>query len=674
MKRLIFTLAILLLTTAVQAKPVDPAVLLRGAQRVLNRADVIDVTPASFTACRLFTGSDGMGFVLLASDDCVRPLLGYATDEAFPTEGIPEHVMAWIDAYQRDIEYAVAIGVDQTPRAAAEWQWLLGARGKAVTTAVKPLLKTKWNQSPYYNNLCPYDSAGNKHCVTGCVATAAAQVMRYWKHPAVGRGSHSYVHDKYGTLSAVFDTMHYEWNKMPNSLDMASQAQVNAVAQLMYHAGVAVDMTYGPNASGAHTNPLGNIKRFSSETSLKEFFRYNPSLFTGYKEGYTDAAWRAMIDEDLDSLRPILYDGYGSSGGHAFVLDGRDTMGLYHFNWGWGGSANGYFTLDSLAPVSNATFSTLNSAVFHIYPIELNEATATINVVSSNPSRGTVSGSGTYSVDSMRVLLLATAKPGYRFDHWLSGNPANPIITSPTNDISDTAVFVPIHRDSVGYCRDNGIAYKNLTDEDSVEWGIRIPFDYLEGKQRLREVHFWTYEPAGPYYLHLYRGVTPDDSAPFYTDSLSAFGYGMNIYTIPESLAIDFTDTTPLWVTIYAKGSPFPISYSHFTGTVDGSWVRYNGVWQPMYEALHVYGSWMLRALLDPSTHVGVVDVVTGSPMDVCVVGRSVSVQAESPVALYDVMGRRLQASSTGMLRCTLPAAGVYIVRAGATSKKIVVF
>lgn len=674
MKRSSFLAVLLAALLPVQAKPVDPSLLLQAAQHVLQRSDVVDATPESFTDCRLFVGADGQGFVLLSDDDCVLPLLGYSLANPFPVEEMPSHVAAWIDGYQREIASAKAAGSIPSQRARDEWDELLGLRvGRKTVTAVAALMKTRWDQVAGYNNQCPYDSAAGARCYTGCVATATAQLMKYWNHPEVGRGSHSYTHPRYGTLSACFDTTYYQWSQMPNIVTIGTpQSRIAAMAQLIAHVGIAVDMAYGTRSSGAYTNPLGNVRRTSSETALKEYFRYNPALFTAYKEGFSDAEWRALIDTDLDAGRPVLYDGYGLSGGHAFVLDGRDTMGRYHFNWGWGGSANGFFVLDSLSPTATLSFSQLNAAVFRIYPVTVNEATATLTAVSSDTARGTVSGSGAYPVDSLRVLLLATAKPGYRFDHWRSGNPANPIITSPSTDLSDTAVFVPIHRDSVGYCRNNGIAYKNLTEQDSVEWGIRIPFDYLEGKQRLREVHFWTYEPGGPFHLRLYRGAVPEGE-PFYTDSLMAFGYGMNIYHVPATLDIDFTDTTPLWVTIYAKGSPVPISYSHFTGTVDGSWVRYDSVWQPVYEALSVYGSWMLRALLDPSTHVGVADVdAAETPVVVSLAGRTVTVQAAAPVALYDVQGRLLQAASSGRLHGILPAAGIYIVRSGTTARKIV--
>ena len=673
-KRLALVGLLLTATFALQAKPVDPQLLLRAAQHVLGRADLVDATPASLVASRLFVGADGHGFVLLAADDASRPLLGYSATEAFPADAMPEQVSAWLEGYDRDIAHISARGIAPSPRAIEEWRQLLSdqAFARAKTEAVRPLVKTRWGQSGGYNAHCPYDSLSNVHCVTGCVATAMAQVLRYWQHPATGRGSHSYTAPYYGLQSVDFDTANYRWNKMPNSLSMASQAQVAATAELLYHAGVAVDMDYGVGSSGAHTNPLGNIRRASSETALKEFFRYNPALFAAYKEGFTDAEWRAMIDEDLEAGRPVLYDGYGPSGGHAFVLDGRDTMGLYHFNWGWDGNANGYFTLDSLAPTEDATFSTLNSAVFHIYPITVNPDVATVTGLSADPARGTVSGSGTYSTDTLRVTLLATAKPGYRFDHWTSGNPANPIITSPTLDLTDTAVFVPIHRDTVGYCRANGIAYKNLTDQDTVEWGIRIPAPYLAGKERLQQVQFWTYEASGPYLLRIYRGNTPDQL--LYTDTFSSEGYGMLTRYMDPAIALDPADTTPLWITVYTVGHSFPISYSHFTGTSDGSWVHYGGQWQPIYNVFPVYGSWMLRAVLDPATPVSIRDLEADSSVEVHIAGRSVAVVADGPAALYDMQGRCLAISQGGRLRCTVPAAGIYVVRAANAARKIIVF
>lgn len=675
MKRHLLTLAALLMATvSLQAKPIDPAQLLLAAQHVLNRTDVVDVTPAAFTDVRLFVGADGQGFVLLGDDDCVRPLLAYSPTGSFPVDSMPEHVAAWIDGYQREIASVKEIGAGPSQRASDEWSRLLDGRpSRKTVTAVPPLMKTTWGQGDPYNRKCPFDSATNKHCVTGCVATSMAQVLRFWRHPEVGRGSHSYTHPTYGLQEATYDTTHYKWSRMPfNFNSVAPTNSVNAVSQLMYDIGVAVDMEYGVVSSGANTNPLGNVRRASAETALKEFFRYNPGLFTAYKEGFSDAAWRALIDEDLDAGRPILYNGYGPTGGHAFVLDGRDTVGLYHFNWGWTGDYDGYFTLDSLTPRAPMSYSQLSAATFRVYPITVNEETSVLTGVSGDPTRGTVSGSGTYSVDSMRVLLLATAAPGYRFDHWTSGNPANPIITSPTTDLTDTAVFVPLHHDSVGYCRNNGIAYKNITEQDSAEWGIRIPYEFFQGKERLREVQFWTYDSTGPYYLHLYRGTVPGGE-PFYVDSLKGFGYGMNIYSIPDTLAIDFADTTPLWVTIYAKGELFPVSYSHFTGTADGSWVRYDSVWQYAYDVLHLYGSWMLRAILDPSTHVGLPEVAPAK-VNVRVTGRTVRVEADEPVSLYDIMGRRLATSHRSPLTIHLPAAGVYVVRAGAASKKIMVF
>lgn len=673
MKRLIALLT-LLLPALLPAKPVDPADLVRAAQQVLRRSDVVDVTPSRFTECRLFAGSDGRGFVLLAADDCARPLLGYSLREAFPTDSIPLHVMAWIDGYQRVIAAHRAAGRAPAPAVAEAWRSLLdgSAAPKAAGSPVGPLLTTRWDQGTGYNDSCPYDSGARARCVTGCVATAGAQVLKYWNHPAVGRGSHAYQAGKYGELAVRFDTTHYDWAHMGNNGgSTAPMARRRASAQLIYHYGVAVDMDYSPSASGANSNPLGNTVRASSETALKEYFRYNPGLFTAYKEGFSDAAWHSLLDAELDASRPVLYDGYGPVGGHAFVLDGRDAQGLYHFNWGWGGNGNGFFTLDSLSPNDQMSFSILNSAIVRIYPVDIEGPTATLDVVSADPARGSVSGGGTFPTDSMRVLLLATAAPGYRFDHWTSGNPANPIITSPTADLADTAVFVPLDRDRVGYCRPNGIAYKNLTDSVRSEWGIRLPAERFAGKERLRQVQFWTYEASGPYLIRVYREAVP--TTPLFSHSLTTTGYGMHTVDLPAGVDIPLDGDEPLWITVTADSLPFPISYSHYTGIDDGSLIKLDGQWQPIYHRLPLYGTWMIRAVMDPAFEVGV-PAVADEPLEVSVAGRRVSVAAapHATVALYDVQGRCL-AAHKARLQFTVPLPGVYVVRCGAASRKVIV-
>jgi hypothetical protein len=163
----------------------------------------------------------------------------------------------WLSEYDREIKWAITQGIEPTDDTKAEWKALSNARkAQQAEVIVAPLVKTEWSQSPWYNNKCPYDSKAGSRCVTGCVATAMAQIMKYWEHPKKGRGSHSY-ESSYGELTADFGNTTYDWANMPNDLGiLSSNTQINAVATLMYHCGVAVNMNYGTSASGANYKNL----------------------------------------------------------------------------------------------------------------------------------------------------------------------------------------------------------------------------------------------------------------------------------------------------------------------------------------------------------------------------------------------------------------------------------
>ena len=317
MKKVIPTLVFLLAVVTAYANPVDKAAAAKVAGNLLQK-QVVDATPDSFTECYLFVGTDGTGFALIAADDCVPLLLGYSLQGTFPVDRpLPHHIDTWLKAYQYDIDATAKAGIKavkyNTPR----------------DTAVGPLLTTTWNQAPWYNEQCPFSVADSDYAVTGCVATAMAQVMKYWNHPAVGRGSHSYTPSGFSSQTAVFDTTHYDWAHMPNALGFGStEVEINAVAQLMYHAGVAVEMMYSTYSSGAYSSSGGNPDLACAENALKDYFRYNQALFSASREDYSDADWDVLLTTELNAARPILYSGHDNDGGHAFVIDGYDTRGL----------------------------------------------------------------------------------------------------------------------------------------------------------------------------------------------------------------------------------------------------------------------------------------------------------------------------------------------------------
>lgn len=302
--------------------------------------------------------SDNQGYVVVAGDDRAVPILGYADEGTFNPNNIPPNMQKWFEGYKAQIRYAVANNIVASPEIQSKWQALKsGNRLKSQTAAssVAPLITTKWNQSPLYNNQCPMDNTSGERTVTGCVATAMAQVMKYWNYPATGTGFHSYRHATYGTLSANFGSTTYSWTEMPNQLASSStSAQKDAVAALMYHCGVSVDMDYGVSSTGgsaAYVISSASSVTHCTEYALKTYFGYKSTLQGVEKDNYTNANWITLLKKELDANRPIVYAGFGD-GGHCFVADGYDNNNYFHFNWGWGGSYDGFFALNALNPGS----------------------------------------------------------------------------------------------------------------------------------------------------------------------------------------------------------------------------------------------------------------------------------------------------------------------------------
>ena len=282
------------------------------------------------------------GYVVVAADERARDVLGYADSGTFDFDNMPTNMKWWLSEYEREIE--------ALPEGAAGSG--AGEVRAAPAAEVAPLLgNLAWDQSEPYNNLCPmyvYDTA--KRCVTGCVATAMAQVMYYHKWPAVCMGAHSYVCQVNGrseTLSADFSSTAYDWDAMQTAYDGdETDEQELAVATLMYHCGVALEMNYGLE-SGAQSVAIPR--------SLYDYFGYDSGMRYRLRDYYTSAEWEQMIRNELDNGRPLEYTGYSTTAGHSFVCDGYDSEGYFHFNWGWGGLSNGYFRLSALEPGSLGT-------------------------------------------------------------------------------------------------------------------------------------------------------------------------------------------------------------------------------------------------------------------------------------------------------------------------------
>ena len=297
----------------------------------------------------VFEINDGEGFVMVAGDDNVWPVLGYGYGSV-PAAALRPNVQKWLKWYETQIQSVKGLDRTADSKTAAEWQRLSGNTAKRPSRkSVGQLLTTQWDQYPLYNNMCPYDAEAGDHAVTGCSATATAQVMKYWNHPPVGQGSHSYNEDDFGRLTVDFGSTHYRWDIMPDRLSYGStEDEINAVAELMYHVGVAIEMDYSVEGSGAYTISYGGWFEACSENALVNYFDYKPTIQGLERDYYSDNEWLEIIKNEIDNRRPIVYTGNDSTGGHAFVCDGYDDQLYFHMNWGWGGALDGYFRLDSL--------------------------------------------------------------------------------------------------------------------------------------------------------------------------------------------------------------------------------------------------------------------------------------------------------------------------------------
>ena len=400
MKRFTMILALLLMIAMpMMAERVTPETARKVATTFLNnngaKADQLtDLSnEAGFKNLYIFNGNPG--FVVMAADDCVRPILGYSLTDKFDANDMPENLRWWLQGYSDEIQSAIDNKTRATSETSKMWKDLTEGNSKAgkATMVVAPLIQTKWNQNKYYNDLCPAVSDGpNGHAYTGCIATAMAQIMKYWSYPSTGIGSHSYTWDGQ-ILNADFGATTYDWNNMldyyeyyyENETDPYAQwlpepstEEIAAVATLMYHCGVSVEMNYGGSSTGGSGAPTLYVA-----DALKTYFNYKNTAHYEQKSSnstinYTDAEWITMLKADLDANRPIQYGGLdpNGNGGHAFVCDGYNSDDYFHFNWGWAGRYNGYFSINNLdtgansgeAGAGNGVYTRDQEAVFGIEP------------------------------------------------------------------------------------------------------------------------------------------------------------------------------------------------------------------------------------------------------------------------------------------------------------------
>ncbi|MCX7954821.1 MAG: C10 family peptidase [Bacteroidales bacterium] len=341
------------------------------------------------------------GFVIVSADDIAKPIIAYGFESDFSVFNMPSHLKSWMNNYKEQIVWARNNKIQATEEIKKQWE-----EYKSENIVLKkeksqqPLLLTMWNQDWPYNELCPADPAGpGGHVYVGCVALSMAQVMKFYNHPRQGTGTHtnySFLNGGYGNLTVNYGAQTYYWENMPNT--GVNTTNNYEIAKLLYHCSVAVDMHYGPDGSGSTTSKI--------VTALKSFYYYASNCQYVKKSNYTDANWKNLLKNQIDNKMPMVYQGMTSEGdGHAWNCDGYNGD-EFHMNWGWGGSSNGYYTLDNLT-AGGYSFTTDQGAVINIYPANnYPQGCPTYTITGRAGSFNDGSGNQTYSKNLNCTYLI----------------------------------------------------------------------------------------------------------------------------------------------------------------------------------------------------------------------------------------------------------------------------
>ncbi len=311
-----------------------------------------------------------IGFAIISADDIVKPVLGYSFESYYSENNhSPAFELYILKRLKRQIYHSRQENVLPDSETILDWQYYSVTPSdfspKNIVSS-EPLLTTLWRQGWPYNAHCPEDTAGpGGHALVGCVATAMAQVLNYWQHPWHGTGSHSYTpedHPEYGELTANFDSTFYNFDNMP---DIAMDYSAD-LAELNYHCAVAVDMNFGPDASGAWGWGNNDVR-----DAFQNYFYMDNSGNDLNRSSYVSSTWIQKMKDNLDLLRPVIYGARDNQEdkGHAWVLDAYTTGNMFHCNWGWGGQDNGFYSIDNFnPPIQDRVYDVWEHASVNIFP------------------------------------------------------------------------------------------------------------------------------------------------------------------------------------------------------------------------------------------------------------------------------------------------------------------
>ncbi len=353
------------------SQPSARSIASEGVELILAHQEYDDsVSPANTQPCYYIYNVKGdKGFVIVSADDAVVPVLGYSFKGKYDPANEAPAFTEWMKQYMQQITHIKANPSEAAGNISEQWRegrtTARSIQAETPIVEVAPLVTAQWNQGCYYNQYCPQD-VNSKYCgrtLVGCVAVAMGQIINYHKYPDVCTEIPGYTYENKGKTSYGWidniPASTYNWSDMANKLDeTSSEQQIDAVAKLLYHCGVAVKMNYGSSVSGSDLEDV--------PAALFNYFNYSASSQYIEKVNYSALDWKKMMKNELDNNRPILY---GASY-HAFVCDGYQDNDYFHFNWGWGGQDNNYFYINNLT-VGNYSYNSFPSAIIGISKVSV---------------------------------------------------------------------------------------------------------------------------------------------------------------------------------------------------------------------------------------------------------------------------------------------------------------
>ena len=617
---LVLTIVALTVTQFVWAEDVTPEEALRQAQDFMQQRvasgsrprkaqGTLQLTPTQqVSGLYIFNVADDGGFVIVSNDDRTVPVLGFSDSGCIDPDNMPENMKAWLQGYADEIAW-LATRNDQTTNSPNNRSKAPSRVGSHDTTPIAPLIATKWDQGKPYNNLCPLD--GSLKSVTGCLATAIAQVMKYHEGPA-GPTTEipGYECTSLGKTLEDLPATTFDWANMLNDYSgKASSAQINAVAQLMQYCGWGMEMLYSAYGSYAITT--------AGVYALINYFGYKSTTQYVSRTYYSFANWTDLIYHELSEKRPVVYCGVTkvSNDGHSFICDGyKCELGndMFHMNWGWSGNSDGYFVLTSLDPAEQGTGGSglnegFNTAHHAIIGIQKPSDTGNVldvkeNIIDLTLNSVTLSSNNITLGESVDITLNITNDSEDAFDGeliivvTLNGNmslAASDMFLIPSQDTQDCVLtFTPtatgIYTIGVGYPRGDGyydgsadcgvtliVVDANislLNDDSSAEkkntslidtWNLHSANVTLSGRTFLKNGSWNT--------ICLPFNVTIEDSplAGATVKKLTASTSGLSGTTLTLNFEDETTTKDDTKVTIIKAGTPYLIKWDSGEDLVD---------------------------------------------------------------------------------------------------------